>query len=239
MAREHTRAGLACRRGGGVGVARFSRRGLLIGAGASLAGAVLAACAPKPTLDAARHTLRGLWDAAVPGTHAGRVQDRGPDGTAMPGAVQANVQEWFEAVAGTLPPPLDYVTDWFLRAWAADLDLWADTFHLPIDGGPSFGDLPLGPTLAQRGRQYKVMLMMKLFPGPIELKYVLGMMVAKMAFYGDFHAELTGAQRVGGPYIGFRGPTGTTPIDDFTYGRTFGTPDARLVSTTRGLVNAP
>lgn len=219
---------------------RLSRRQLLLGAGVSIAGAAVGvACAPKPSLVAARHTLRGLWDAAVPGTHAGVVEDRDALGAPQPGAVQAGVQEWFEAVAGTLPPPLDYLTDWFLRAWAADLDLWADTFHLPIDDGPSFGDLPLGPSLAERGRQYKVMLMMKLFPGPIELKYVGGMLLAKMAFYGDFHAELIGGLRVGGPYIGFRGPTGTAPIDDFTYAREFGAPDPRTVTSSLGLVNAP
>ncbi|MEZ5238304.1 MAG: GMC family oxidoreductase N-terminal domain-containing protein [Microthrixaceae bacterium] len=122
---------------------------------------------------AARHTLQGLWDAVVPGTHAGMIQDARADGTPVPGAGQAGVQEWFESIMGTLPPPLDHLADWFFRAWAADLDLWADTFHLPVDGGPSFGDLPLGPTFAERGRQYKVMLMMKLFPGAIELKYLV------------------------------------------------------------------
>lgn len=188
-------------------------------------------------MDAARHTLLGLWDAVVPGTHAGVVQDPLAGGGAAPGAVQGRVQEWFELVAGTLPAPLDHVSDWFLRAWAADLDLWADTFHLPIDGGPSFGDLPLGPTFAERGRQYKVMLMMEVFPGTLEMKYLLGALAAKVAFYGDFHAELTGSERVGGPYIGFPGPVPDAPAGEFTYDRAVGLPDPHTVTSPDGLVN--
>lgn len=178
---------------------QLSRRAFFGGIGtAGLAALVGTACAPKATMAAARHTLQGLWDAVVPGTHAGMIQDAGADGTPVPGAGQAGVQEWFESIMGTLPPPLDHLADWFFRAWAADLDLWADTFHLPVDGGPSFGDLPLGPTFAERGRQYKVVLMMKLFPGAIELKYLSSLLLAKLAFYGDFHAETTGAPRWAG-----------------------------------------
>ena len=100
-----------------------------------------------------------------------------------PGATDAHVQDFLELVMGTLPAPLDFVGDWFFRAWAADLDLWADTFHPPFEGLPSFGDLPLGPTFADRGRQYKVMLMQGLFKGPLDLKYFMGMALAKVGFY--------------------------------------------------------
>lgn len=218
---------------------QLSRRAFFGGVGAAgLAALIGTACAPKPTIDAARHTLQGLWDAVVPGTHAGVDQDLGPDGVARPGATQAGIQEWFEAVMGTLPPPLDYVADWFFRAWAADLDLWADTFHPPFDAGPSFGDLPLGPTFAERGRQYKVLLMIRLFPGPIELKYWGSMLLAKLAFYGDFPAETLGVPRVGGPLIGFPGPV-DQPQQHFTYNRPFGSPDARMIATPGGLVCAP
>ena len=213
----------------------------LVGVGAAGAlGAVGSSCAPAPTIAAARHTLMGLWDAVVPGVHAGVVEDWLSPGVAAPGAGQAGVQEWIEDVAGSLPPPFAYVTDWFLRAWAADLDLWADVFHPPIDdGGPSFGDLPLGPTFAERGRQYKIMLMMGLFDGLIELKYLGGLLLAKLAFYGDFWAEHSGGDRVGGPYIGFRGAVGSTPIDDFTFGLPAGRHDDRLGVTPGGLVCVP
>jgi hypothetical protein len=144
-----------------------------------------------------------------------------------------------EHFSGRLPPPLDYLTDGFFRAWAADLDLWADVFHPPIGNGPTFGELPLGPTFAERGRQYKIMLMTGLFDGVLELKYVAAVALAKAAFYGDFWAEVSGADRVGSSYIGFRGPVGAEPLRDFTYARAFGIPDARLVTTTTGLKNAP
>ena len=220
-------------------VVRFSRRAFFGGVGAvGVAALVGTACAPKPTMAAARGALRGMWDAVVPGTHAGLVEDWLTDGVPAPGAGQAGVQEWFESVMGTLPPPLDFVADWFYRAWAADLDLWADTFHLPIDGGPGFGELPLGPTFAERGRQYKLMLMMKLFPGVIELKYLSSLLLAKMAFYGDFHAEAAGAERVGSACIGFPGP-GAARRTNFTYNAPFGHGDPRMVTTPEGLVATP
>lgn len=218
---------------------RLSRRRFFGGIGATgIAALVGTACAPKPTMDAARHTLKGMWDAVVPGTHAGVHQDLAADGSPIPGAGQAGVQEWFESIMGTLPPPLDFVADWFYRAWAADLDLWADTFHPPFNDGPTFGDLPLGPTFAERGRQYKLMLMMKLFPGVIELKYLSSLLLAKLAFYGDFRAETAGTPRVGGPLIGFPGPVDQPP-PTFTYNRAFGVPDARMVTSPDGLVCPP
>ncbi|MCP4436428.1 MAG: hypothetical protein GY812_13160 [Actinomycetia bacterium] len=203
-------------------------------------GAVTAtavSCAPHPTMRSAEHTLRGLWDAAVPGTHNGVVQDLLADGSPSPGANQAGVYEWLSDFSGSLPPPADFLTDGFMRAWAADLDLWADWFHLPVDGGPSFGDLPLGPTFDERGRQYKLLLMTTLFEGIIDLKYFGGVMIAKMAFYGDFWAERTGADRVSGPLIGFPGPVDS--VDEFTYNQAFGTPDPRMQTAPNGLVVTP
>lgn len=218
---------------------RVPRRAFLVGVGAAAAAGALAGCAPKPTMAKARLTLMGVWDAVVPGTHEGLTQDWLSPGVPAPGAAQAGVQEWIESVAGSLPEPLDYMTDWFLRAWAADLDLWADVFHPAIgDGRPEFWQLPLGPTFAERGRQYKIMLMMGLFEGLLDVKYLGGIMLSKLAFYGDFHAESTGGDRVAGPYIGFRGPV-TEPIEDFTYATAAGLPCPDLVVTPDGLRNAP
>lgn len=223
----------------------LDRRRFLLGAAATagLAAVPLAAsgCAPKPTIDAARNSLAGLWDAAVPGTYHGVVEDWLAPGVPAPGAEQAHVQEWIEAVAGTLPPPLDGITDWFLRAWAADLDLWADTFHWPLfDGGPSFGDLPLGPSITELGRQYKVKLMMALFDGPLDIKYFLAMAMAKVGFYCDGWYHLTGqGEPVGSRYIGFPGAVGSAANPSFSYRRPVGTPDARLGRTAGGLVVVP
>jgi hypothetical protein len=204
--------------------------------GSSLAGCV--SFTPYPTLELARPTLEGLWDAIVPGTYRGVVEHPGP------GAIQAGVQEWLEAASGKLPPPFGYITDWFLRAWADDLDLWADWFHVDVDGSvdnrsPRFGDLPLGPSVAERGRQYKVMLMTALFDGIIELQYFGAILLAKLAFYGDFRAEQAGTPRVGGPYIGFPGAVGAGPLTQFTYNRPAGIPDGRLTRTPGGLVAVP
>lgn len=221
---------------------RPTRRAFLVGAASTTGAALLATgCAPAPTIDAARPALAGLWDAAVPGTYRGVVEDWLAPGVPAPGAEQARVQEWIELVAGSLPPPLDGITDWFLRAWSADLDLWADTFHWPLfDGGPGFGDLPLGPSIAERGRQYKVKLMMALFDGPLDLKYFGAMGLAKFAFYCDAHHHLTGeGEPVGSRYIGFPGAVGSSPIADFSYRRPFGSPDARLSRTSGGLVVVP
>ena len=210
----------------------FMRNVMAVGGLGALTASGLA-CAPHVSLAAAENTLRGLWDAVIPGTHNGVVEDRLADGTPAPGANEAGVFEWLSELAGDLPGPMAYLTDWFMRAWAADLDLWADWFHLPVDGGPSFGDLPLGPTFAERGRQYKVLLMTTLFDGPIDVKYFGGVMVAKAAYYGDFWAERSGAARVAGPYIGFPGPIDS--VDEFTYNRSFGTADSRVLTAGNGL----
>ncbi len=199
-------------------------------------------CAPKPSLDAAALAMGGLWDAVVPGTWNGVVQDTLSSGAPAPGAAQAGVHEWMAATSGTLPPPLDYITDWFLRAWAADLDLWSEAFHLLETPRPTFGELPLGPTAKESGRQYKLILMQELFVGTLDLwgfKYFAATLLGKVAFYGDFWAEVSGAPRVGGPYIGFGGPTGPAPLTNFTYNRPFGVADTRLTTTPGGLVAIP
>ncbi|MFN8052598.1 MAG: hypothetical protein U0Q22_14220 [Acidimicrobiales bacterium] len=215
-----------------VGRRRFLGGMVLLGASPWLASCV--SFTPTPTMGLARHTLMGLWDAIVPGTFNGVVED------ASPGATEAGVQEWLEGAIGTLPAPLDFLSDWFLRAWADDLDLWANVFHFPIDDGlPHFGDLPLGPTLAESGRQYKVMLMMGLFDGVIELQYFAAMSLAKLAVYCDFRAETAGTPRVGGPMIGFPGAVGSGRNPNFTYARPAGSPDARLTRTAGGLVAVP
>jgi hypothetical protein len=223
-----------------VGRRQFLLGAMAAGGVAALGGA--AGCAPAATLDAAAPALQGLWDAIVPGTWNGVVEDRLASGAPSPGANDAGVHEWLLSQAGSFPEPLAYLTDGFLRAWAADLDLWAAAFH-PLDPTrPTFARLPLGPTLARSGRQYKIMLMQGLFHGvvePLDLKYQAAVMVAKVAFYGDFRAETAGTPRVGGPYIGFPGPTGPGPATDFTYARDFGRPDPRMATTTTGLVVTP
>jgi hypothetical protein len=208
---------------------------------AALSGG-LTACAPEATLDKAAFAMGGLWDAVVPGTWNGIVQDTLENGEPAPGAAQAGVHEWMAAASGTLPPPLDYITDWFLRAWGADLNLWAETFHLLETPRPKFGELPLGPTAKEAGRQYKIILMQELFTGTLDLwafKYFAATLLGKVAFYGDFWAEMTGAERVGSQYIGFGGPTGTAPLTNFTYNQPFGVADTRLTSTPGGLVAIP
>ena len=228
---------------GQVGFGEFDRRRFLLAvgalSGAGVFGLPLTGCAPSPSIDAARDTLMSLWDAIIPGTWHDVIEDVLPNGLPAPGATDAGVMQWFESGLTTLPAPLDYVTDWFLRAWAADLDLWADTFHPPFEGAPTFGQLPLGPSAAVAGRQYKIMMMVFLFDGLLDLKYFGGVSLAKMAFYGDFWAETSGADRVGGPYIGFAGPNGPGPVESFTYNKVFGVADPRLAATPDGLRMAP
>ena len=122
---------------------QFGRRKFLLGVAASGGAAVLGigttGCAPQATLEAAAPSLMGLWDAVIPGTWAGVVEDRLPSGLPAPGATEAGVHHWLVSQAGTFPAPLDYLTDWFLRAWSADLDLWAGTFHLFGGTQPTFG----------------------------------------------------------------------------------------------------
>ncbi|MBM3663694.1 MAG: hypothetical protein FJW94_12625 [Actinobacteria bacterium] len=225
---------------------RFSRRQFVVAMAAAgavpMLGLEATACAPAATLDAAMPTLMGLWDAVVPGTWNGVVEDRLASGLAAPGATEAGVHEWILSQVGSFPGPLNYLTDWFLRAWAADLDLWAGAFHLLAPTRPTFDKLPLGPSLAESGRQYKIMLMQGLFRGSVELldlKYQAAIILAKVAFYADFRAETAGTPRVGGPYIGFPGPTGTGPTADFGYNGVFGRPDLRMTTTTTGLLAVP
>jgi hypothetical protein len=218
---------------------RFIQGAALAASGAAALGSVTG-CAPKPAMSSARHTLMGLWDAAVPGTWNGVVEDWLAPGVPAPGANDARVQDWLESVMGSVPAPLEFLGEGFFRAWAADLDLWADTFHPPFEGSPTFGHLPLGPSLAQRGRQYKVMLMQNLFGGPLDLKYFIGITLGKVGFYGDAYFETTGeGEPVGSRYIGFPGPNADAPPQEFSYRAAYGFADERMVTVGDGLVAAP
>jgi hypothetical protein len=198
-----------------------------------------------PLTPGERLTMRSLWDAAVPGTWNGVVEDTLASGVAAPGADDAKVQDWIESLEGSLPAPFDAFASGFMKWWADDLDLWADWFHWPIaDSAPKFYELPLGPTLRESGRQYKVMLMSSIFGGTIhtifDLKYLGAMAIAKAAFYCDFWSEKFDPQtRVGRKYIGFPLPPGTTPRTDFTYNRVLGDAEARLIRVNREFVALP
>lgn len=189
-----------------------------------------------------RLTLRSLWDASVPGTWNGVVEDELEPGVPAPGADDARVQEWLEQVAGTLPRPLDGLTTGFLAFWADDLDLWADVFHGRwFDGAPKFWQLPLDPSPQGRGRQHKVILMQALFHTVFDLEYLGAMLLARMAFFCDLWFERNEPEiRVGRAYIGFPLPPGTTPYTGVSYQRTLNDGDPRLVRVgSRDLVAAP
>lgn len=225
----------------------FSRRELVAGAGvggsflllatlpAPLQAAVKAIAANTDLTDEQRHTLRGLWDAVVPGNWEGVEEDGG-----APGADQAGVQDWIDEVTGSLPWPLNWLTDAALALWAEDLDLWADVTHgWPFDGQPKFWELPLDPTVFGRGRQRKIILMQALFDTLIDVQYQAAIMLAKAAFFCDFKDV---NQRVGLEYIGFPSP----PVFgyfglDFTFNRVLGDHDERLttVNPPRNLVALP
>jgi len=141
----------------------------------------------------------GLWDAIVPGTFNGIVEDAGP------GATEAGIQDWLEGAIGTLPDPLNFISDWFLRAWADDLDFWPTCSTSPSTARRSSvtcRSRRRGPMPAT-GPPVQVMLMMGLFDGLIELQYFGALTLAKLAFYCDFRANTAGTPPVGGPYIGF------------------------------------
>lgn len=190
-----------------------------------------------------RRTLRSLWDAVIPGTWEGTVEDRLEDGTPAPGADDARVQDWFEQVTGTMPWPLDWTTETFVISWANDLDLWSDVFHgWPFDGRPKFWELPLDPSIWGRGRQHKILLMQALFHTLIDVKYQGHIILSKAAFYCDFWHEANSPEtRVGREYIGFPLPPGRTPYTNFSYNRVLGDHDDRLITVNpqRGLVAVP
>lgn len=189
------------------------------------------------------HTLRGLWDAVVPGTWEGVVEDRLENGDPAPGADDAKVQEWMEQISGEFPWPLNWLTDTFMALWADDLDLWADVVHgIPFDGQPKFWELPLDPTIIGRGRQRKIILMQALFGAAIDAQYLVGITLSKVAFYCDFWYEANEpGTRVGREYIGWPLPPGWTPYQDFTYNRVLGDHDDRLITVNppRNLVAVP
>lgn len=142
-----------------------------------------------------------------------------------------------------MPWPLDWLTDSFMGAWADDLDLWADVVHgWPFDGQPKFWDLPLDPSIIGRGRQRKIILMQQLFHTVIDLKYMGGAMISKVAFYCDFWYEANQPEtRVGREYIDWPLPPGSTPYQGFTYNSALGDHDRRLIEVNppRNLVALP
>lgn len=193
---------------------------------------------------ARRHTLQALWDAVVPGTWNGVVEDYLEDGrTPAPGATDAKVQEWLELVGGTLPDWLEWLTESFLALWAEDIDLWADFTEWPwLDDEPDYADLPLASCVDGRkqvGRQSKIILMQKLFYTIVDLKYQAGIIIVRTAFFCDFWNEAQEPwKRVGRKYIGFPLPPGKRPYMGFTYNRVLGDHDPHLieVNPTRHLV---
>ena len=220
-----------------------SRRRFLSGAGAGVVAALVRARLPLAGVgmllsmsgclsEGQRKTLRSLFDAVVPGTWEGVVEDTLESGAPAPGADDARVMEWVESVMDKLPPPLNWLSSGMLRVWADDLALWSDVFHgWPFDGAPKFWQLPLGPSIWTQGRQYKIKLMQALFGTVVDLQYGAIVLLAKMAFYCDFHFEATApGTRVGRAYIGFPLPPGTTPYTDFSYQQVLGTADSRMLT---------
>ena len=199
--------------------------------GLGLAGTLAGTSGCVGLTDNQRKTLRSVWDAIVPGLWEGVVQDELSPGVTAPGPNNNGVQQWIEAVADTLPPPLDFLTTTFQRTWSDDLNIWSDAFHgWPGDGAPKFWELPLGPSVLELGRQHKLILMQALFGTLIDVKYQAGIILAKVAFYCDFFFEYKGwPARVGRSYIGFPLPPGTTPYTDFSYQQVLGDPDPRMV----------
>ncbi len=183
-----------------------------------------------------RHTLRALWDAVVPGTWNGIVEDRLRSGEPAPGADDARVQDWLEQVSGSLPHPLHWVLDGLLGLWADNVDLWSDVVHWPpFDGKPRYWQLPLSASWLIRGRQRKIILMQSLFGTIVDVQYQIGITLAKLAFYGDFWFESNQPQtRVGRSFIGFPLPPGASPYTDFTYNRVLGDHDGRLITVHAG-----
>jgi hypothetical protein len=183
--------------------------GAALAAAASGSVGALTGCAPKPTMASARHTLMGLWDAAVPGTWNGVVEDWLSPGVPAPGAADARVQDWLELVMGSLAAPLEFVGEGFFRAWAADLDLWADTFHPPFDG-PLDLKYFAGMTLAKVG-----------------------------FYADAHHELTGEGEPVGSRYIGFPGPNADAPPAEFSYRAPYGFADERMITVGGGLVAAP
>jgi hypothetical protein len=234
-------------------VGAIDRRGFIAGSLVALGGvgAISAACSnlggnPNPTTSTTsttvalyqnptisnehRLSLRALWDAVVPGNWNGNVEDGG-----APGADQANVEAWLEQVASDLSGTgfIDWLTEEFLDLWGADIDAWAQLTTL---GSQEFWQMPLGDTIVDPStRQGKIILMQNLLVPGVEtifdLQYLGAIMLAKLAFYGDFWAERNAPNvMIGRAYCGAHLPPGTTANPNASFGVDFGIHDPNLIS---------
>jgi hypothetical protein len=183
-----------------------------------------------------RLALRALWDAIVPGDWMGNEEDGG-----APGADQAYVEAWLEQVAMAEIPSLGWLTADFLNFWGADINAWAQVTTL---FQKDYAELPLGTSIIDPStRQGKVILMMNLLVPGIEtifdLQYLGGIMLAKLAFFGDFWFEANDpTTMVGRAYIGAHLPPITTPYEPNSYNANLGMADSRLI-TVNGFTNLP
>lgn len=177
-----------------------------------------------------RLSLRALWDAIVPGNWNGNVEDGG-----APGADQANVEAWLEQVCSDISGTgfIDWLTEEFLDLWGADIDAWAELTTL---GSQEYWQMPLGDTIIDPStRQGKIILMQNLLVPGIEtifdLQYLGAIMLAKLAFYGDFWAEKNAPQvSIGRAYCGVPLPPDTTANPNPTFGTDFGFHEPNLIS---------
>lgn len=183
-----------------------------------------------------RMALRALWDAIVPGDWMGVEEDGG-----APGADQGNVEAWLEQIAVSEIPSLSWLTADFLNFWGADINAWAQVTTL---FQKEYAQLPLGTTIIDPStRQGKVLLMMNLLVPGIEtifdLQYLGGIMLAKLAFFGDFWFEANDpTTMVGRAYIGAHLPPITTPYTPNSYKANLGIEDSRLI-TVNGFTDLP
>lgn len=240
----------------------FSRRAMLISSGAvvSAATAVKAAgilpnssskaevaeadtvsvtvnyAAGSAISDANRLALRALWDAIVPGNWMGNQEDSG-----QPGADQTYVEAWLEQVATAPGSPISWLSADFLNFWGADINAWAQVTTWFTE---EYYQLPLGTSIIfPSTRQGKVRLMMNLLVPGVEtifdLQYLGGIMLARLAFFGDFYFEANYPTiSVGRAYCGAHLPPGTTPYQVDSFNTDLGLSNPNLI-VVNGLVNAP
>ena len=227
--------------------AKVDRRQFMLGSVVAL-GAVGAACSNigggiNPTTTTApgnlyenstisnehRLALRSLWDAVVPGNWNGNVEDSG-----APGADQANVESWLEQLCNDLTGTgfIDWLSEEFLDLWGADIDAWAEVTTL---GQQEFWQMPLGDTIiAPSTRQGKIILMQNLLVPGIEtifdLQYLGAIMLAKLAFFGDFWAEKNAPGiSIGRAYCGAHLPPDTTPYNPDSFNSALGMDEPNLI----------
>jgi|GEM_PF-2275887 hypothetical protein len=243
----------------------ISRRVMLLGSGAAATGAAVASslstlvgstkslsgqqvaeadtvsvnvtyAAGSAISNANRLALRALWDAIVPGNWNGNQEDGG-----QPGADQTYVEAWLEQVATAPGSPISWLSADFLNFWGADINAWAQVTTWFTQ---EYYQLPLGISIIWPStRQGKVRLMMNLLVPGVEtifdLQYLGGIMLARLAFFGDFYFEANYPTiSVGRAYCGAHLPPGTTPyaVDSFNVDLGLSNPNLIVVN---GLVNAP